>query len=184
MVICTGCSAACWARAPSTKELANTALLSAEDGEIGRAIGALAAIAGKVDAAGVEREYHDLFIGIGRGELVPFASYYLTGFLHEKPLARLRADLSRLGIARAEDVKEPEDHVGALCEVMSGLILGTFGAPASLETQKKFFDAHLAPWAGHFFKDLEKAKASVFYAPVGQLGRAMIEVEEAAFSMV
>ncbi|MCB1477666.1 MAG: molecular chaperone TorD family protein [Rhodobiaceae bacterium] len=172
------------ARAPSTKELANTAMLSGDDSEIGQAISALAAIASKVDAATVEREYHDLFIGLGRGELVPYGSYYLTGFLHEKPLAKLRGDLSRLGVERAENVKEPEDHMGAMCEVMGGLILGSFGQPASLETQKAFFEAHLAPWAGHFFRDLEKAKSSVFYAPVGRLGRAMAEVEEAAFSMV
>ncbi|MFN0262986.1 molecular chaperone [Tepidamorphus sp. 3E244] len=172
------------ARAPSTKELGNASLLQGDNSEIGRAIATLAAAAAKADAAAVAREYQDLFIGVGRGELVPYASYYLTGFLHEKPLARLRDDLAGLGIARADNIKEPEDHAGAILEVMSGLILGTFSTPASLDQQKAFFEAHLAPWVGHFFKDLEAARNADFYAHVGRLGRAMVEVEDAAFSMV
>ena len=151
---------------------------------MGSAIAMLATVAGKANAADVEREYHDLFIGLGRGELVPYASYYLTGFLHEKPLAKLRADMGELGIARAEGVKEPEDHIGALCEMMAGLILGQFGDAAPVEVQKAFFEKHIAPWASHFFRDLEKANASVFYAAVGRVGTVLMDVEDSAFSMV
>ena len=78
-----------------------------------------------------------LTLEIGRGELVPFASYYRTGFLNEKPLAKLRGDMARLGIARAESVKEPEDHIAALCEMMAGLITGAFGAPQGLAAQQQ-----------------------------------------------
>lgn len=170
-------------RPPSTKDLANASMLSADDSPIGGAINALADIAGKVDANEVDREYQDLFIGLGRGELLPYGSYYLTGFLHEKPLAKLRADMGKLGIERADGVKEPEDHIGAVCEMMAGLILGSFGKPASIEVQKAFFEAHLAPWAPHFFRDLGKAKLAVFYAPVGKLGCALMDVESAAFEM-
>jgi hypothetical protein len=91
-----------------------------DDTEYGRALGELADRAGRTTPKAASREYHDLFIGIGRGELVPYASYYLSGFLNEKPLARLRGDMARLGIARAETVKEPEDHIAALCEMMAG----------------------------------------------------------------
>jgi len=45
------------------------------------------------DVARIEREYFDLFIGLGRGELLPYASYYLTGFLNERPLSRLLTTL-------------------------------------------------------------------------------------------
>ena len=45
-------------------------------------------------------QYHALFIGITRGELLPYGSYYLTGFLMEKPLALLRDDLHKLGFQR------------------------------------------------------------------------------------
>ena len=75
----------------------------------------------RADAAKVEREYFDLFIGIGRGELLPYGSYYLSGFLQERPLARLRDDLAKIGIERSEGVVEPEDHAGILCEIMSGI---------------------------------------------------------------
>lgn len=151
--------------------------------EFGAAVEALAASAGKATTERVAREYHDLFIGVGRGELVPFASYYLTGFLNEKPLARLRGDMARLQIARAENVFEPEDHVAALAEMMAGLIEGAFGEAASEADQRRFFESHLAPWVGVFFEDLEGAKSADFYAAVGRLGRVFIEIERTALEM-
>jgi TorA maturation chaperone TorD len=128
-------------------------------------------------------EYHELFIGVPRGELLPYASYYLTGFLYERPLAKLRVDMARLGIARADEVKEPEDHIAALCEMMAGLITGAFGPPLDLVGQRAFFDAHLAPWAERFFQDLEGARAATLYAPIGTLGRVFMGIEQAAFRM-
>ena len=119
----------------------------------------------------------------GRGELLPYASYYLTGFLNEKPLARLRGHMGELGIERSPEVKEPEDHIATLCEMMSGLILGSFGTPLSVEDQHAFFNTHIATWATHFFKDLEAAEGSVFYAPIGKIGRAFMEIEIEAFRM-
>ena len=77
----------------------------------------------------VEREFFDLFIGLGRGELLPYGSYYLTGFLHDRPLARLREDLAKIGVARAEGVVEPPPHAGILCEIMSGLASRRLPAP-------------------------------------------------------
>jgi TorA maturation chaperone TorD len=157
--------------------------LEGDDSEFGQAVAELAGRAGKVTPEATSREYHALFIGIGRGELVPYGSYYLTGFLNEKPLAKLRADMARLGIARVEAVKEPEDHIAALCEMMAGLITGTFGAPLELAAQRAFFDRHLAPWAPLFFEDLEKAKSAWLYAPVGTLGRVFMGIEKTAFMM-
>jgi TorA maturation chaperone TorD len=154
-----------------------------DDSALGTALGALARVAARVAPAEAEREYFDLFIGIGRGELLPYASYYLTGFLNEKPLAKLRRDMASLGIARAEHVKEPEDHIAAICEMMAGLIEGSFGAPADLATQRCFYERHLAPWAERFFADLEGARSAVFYAPVGSVGRAFMEIEQTAFGL-
>ena len=133
--------------------------------------------------AAAEREYFALFIGVARGELVPYASYYLTGFLNEKPLAKLRADMQALGIARKTDVKEPEDHIASICEMMAGLIAGSFGAPADLAAQRGFYDKHLAPWAGKFFADLEKAQAADLYRPVGEIGQLFLAIEAEAFGM-
>jgi TorA maturation chaperone TorD len=157
--------------------------LTGDETGLGRALAELADRARQTTPAAASREYHELFIGIGRGELVPYASYYLTGFLNEKPLAKLRSDMARLGIARADDVKEPEDHIAALCEMMAGLITGAFGAPLELRVQQTFFDCHLAAWAPVFFEDLEKAQAAWLYAPVGTLGRVFMGIEKTAFAM-
>jgi TorA maturation chaperone TorD len=170
--------------APADAELLGLARgFAGDDTGFGRALAELAGRAGRVTPEAASREYHDLFIGIGRGELVPYASYYLTGFLNEKPLANLRGDMARLGIARAETVREPEDHIAALCEMMAGLITGAFGAPLDLPAQRAFFDRHLAPWAAVLFEDLEKARSAWLYAPVGTLGRLFMGIEKTAFTM-
>ena len=168
---------------PDAPLLTSLTALTGDDSELGRAFTALAEAAGAAAPAGVAEEYHDLFIGLTRGELLPYGSYYLTGFLNEKPLAELRDALAGLGIARAADVKEPEDHVAALCEVMAGLIAGAYGSPQPLAVQRSFFETHMAPWVGRFFADLEGAEAAVFYAAVGMLGRRFVEIESAAFAM-
>jgi TorA maturation chaperone TorD len=150
---------------------------------LGKAMLSFAKMAQKVDLTQAEEEYHELFIGVARGELLPYGSYYLTGFLHEKPLSKLRNDMARLGIARDADRKEPEDHIASLMDMMAGLITGEFGDPAPLAEQKTFFEAHISSWASHFFADLEGAKSSVLYAALGSIGRSFMEIEATAFSM-
>jgi TorA maturation chaperone TorD len=168
---------------PDATVLQLAAGFEADDTPLGQGLGALARVAARYSVREAADEYFALFIGIGRGELVPYASYYRTGFLHDRPLARLRGDMLRLGIARAEGVREPEDHIAALSEMMAGLIEGDFGAPRDLPAQRAFFDAHLAPWAGRFFGDLEAARGAVLYAPVGTIGRVFMDIEETAFGM-
>ena len=169
--------------APSKDTLTKVAGLSGDDTPLGGAIGALAKVAKSTIPEKVNREFHELFVGLGRGELLPYASYYMTGFLNEKPLAKLRNDMMRLQIERAPSVYEPEDNIGSLCEMMAGLILGRFGPPADLQTQKDFFATHISPWAGHFFSDLEGAEYSLLYAPVGTVGARFIDIEKEAFRM-
>jgi TorA maturation chaperone TorD len=152
--------------------------LRATPGEIGDAYGQLAAAAAATTPAAADREYFNLFIGVGRGELQPYASYYLTGFLHERPLADLRGDLARFGIVRADGIAEPEDHIAFLCETFAGLLTGAFAAETDAGTP--FFTRHIRPWAGRFFADLEKAEAASFYRAVGRLGRLAVEIETAA----
>ncbi|WP_319637268.1 TorD/DmsD family molecular chaperone [Kangsaoukella pontilimi] len=168
---------------PDTATLESASKLGGDGSDLGQGVAALAKVAASAAPSGVEREYNTLFIGLGRGELLPYASYYLTGFLNEKPLARLRGHMAQLGIERNPDVKEPEDHIATLCEMMAGLIRGAYGDPLSLDDQHAFFNTHLATWAGHFFTDLEAAENSVFYAPVGKIGRAFMEIEIEAFRM-
>ncbi|CUH80766.1 molecular chaperone [Tropicibacter naphthalenivorans] len=168
---------------PDQMLLDQTAGLSGDDSDLGKAITTLAKMARLTKPQTVQSEYNKLFIGLGRGELLPYASYYLTGFLNEKPLALLRQDMAARGLARAENVFEPEDNIASLMEMMGAMIVGRFGAPADLQTQRDFFNKHIGPWAAHFFGDLEGAKTSVFYAPVGSVGRAFMEIEAEAFRM-
>ncbi|MEX1083014.1 MAG: molecular chaperone TorD family protein, partial [Xanthobacteraceae bacterium] len=148
---------------------------------LGLAHAALGEAASEANAERVSREYFDLFIGLGRGELLPYASYYLTGFLHDRPLARLRGDLEAIGVERAEGNAEPEDHAAILCEIMAGVIGGRF--PAHEDTERQLFEKHMAPWIGRFFADLERAEAAGFYRHVGALGRLFMQVETEAFAL-
>lgn len=156
--------------------LAGIAGIGAQEGggALGAAWAGLRAAALRAVPAAVDDEYHVLFIGIGRGELVPFASWYLTGFLMEKPLGELRADLVRLGFERQPGICEPEDHIAALAEVL-GLLIGE-GA-CSAQAAQAFYARHVEPWAGRFFADLEVAAAADFYRAVGRLGAAYTDFE-------
>ena len=161
------------ARAPNAELLARLATLRGDASPLGVAHAALAEAAAAANVERIEREFFDLFIGIGRGELLPYGSYYLTGFLNERPLARVRADLARLGIERVTGHVEPEDHAAVLCDIMAGLADGRFEAAAGAD--RDFFEKHLAPWIGRFFADLEHAQAADFYRRVGTVGRVFIE---------
>src|SRR5262245_2534607 len=169
------------ARAPDVALLERLATLRGDPSPLGVAHAALAEAAQSTNVERVEREYFDLFIGLGRGELLPYGSYYLSGFLHERPLARLRAHLEKLAIERTAGQAEPEDHAAILCEIMSGLTSRRFGAPAG--SDREVFEQHLVPWIGRFFSDLEQAEAADFYRRVGTLGRVFIEIETEAFAL-
>ena len=168
---------------PDVLLLAQTARLTGDDSPLGRSIQLLQSIAAATTADSIEQEYNNLFIGVGRGELLPYASYYLTGFLNEKPLAALRDDMRELGIQRAAAVAEPEDHIASLMEMMAGMILGRFRRPVPIARTRAFFEKHIGPWAPHFFTDLESARNAVFYAPVGSAGRAFMDIETEAFRL-
>ncbi len=168
-------------RAPDHALLNTLASLRGGDSVLGQPVEAMARASRATTPEGVAREYHDLFVGVGRGELLPYASYYLTGFLNERPLAQVRIDLQGLGIERDAAMTEPEDHLAILLEVMAGLVAGRFETEA--DAARDFFARHVEPWAARFFSDLERAQAARFYRTVGELGRAFIAVEAQAFAM-
>jgi TorA maturation chaperone TorD len=168
---------------PDASLLSVLTQMTGDESELGTAIADLAAAAATTSLADSRDEYSVLFIGLGRGLLTPFGSYYLTGFMHEKPLARLRNDMRPLGIARNDDVKDPEDHVAALMEMMAGLIDGSFGAAQPVAVQKSFFQGHVGSWAPHFYTDLEACTSARFFKPVGRIGRLFMAIEQDAFEM-
>jgi TorA maturation chaperone TorD len=176
-----GLLAIVFGRAPTRDVLARLAELKGDATPLGVAHIELAQAAAAADPDAISREFFDLFVGVGRGELLPYGSYYLTGFLHERPLVRVRSDLAELGIERTEANREPEDHIAILCEVMAGLASGQFGAEPA--TERAFFERHLKPWAGRFFVDCETAQHARFYKVAGALGRMFMEIEAEAFAM-
>src|ERR1700761_5335276 len=160
---------------PPRELLEKLAALPQDPTPLGRAHASLAEAAGKADAKQIEREYFNLFIGVGRGELLPYASFYLTGSLYGRPLSELRQSLTRLGIERVSTLQEPEDHAGVLCEILAAL--ADRSLDASPEASREFFVAHVANWMGRFFADLERAKSANWYAHVGRIGRQFLEIE-------
>jgi len=168
------------------EHIATLSGVDTETDELAIALSMLGLAASHCDINAIDNEYHALFIGLGRGELVPFGSWYLTGFLMEKPLGLLRDDLMMLGFERNVNTHEPEDHIAALCEVMALMINDTSDTAAGkerIEQQRQFFNAHIGSWAEQFFSDLSKSPSAVFYCSVGRFGLAFIEFEKRYLSM-
>lgn len=166
---------------PDAQLLSALAGLPSDNSPIGLAHTALAEAARKATEESVAREYFALFAGLRDGAPLPYASRYLADTLYGRPLARIRGALQRLGIEKASERIEPEDHAGFLCEVMAGLVGGDISAPDGAD--RTFFEEHLAAWIGRFFADLETIKSADFYRSVGTLGRIFIEVEAHAFAL-
>ena len=168
-------------RTPAAPALTEVAKLQGNATRLGLARIELAEMAAKATPDAVRDEYFALFIGVGRGELLPYASYYLTGFLNERPLVAVRDEMVRLGLTRAERINEPEDHIAILFDVMAGLIRGDYAAEG-LDDQI-FFERHLQPWAARFFADLEVAESAHFYRPLGRLGGIFFDIETEAYGL-
>jgi TorA maturation chaperone TorD len=169
-------------QSPSALLLTRLANLRGDTNMLGSAHAGLAQAAVRLDAEQVSREYFNLFTGVGRGELLPYASFYITGSLHARPLARLRETLREIGMERADWLKEPEDHAGVLFEIMTALCTGEMAAPRG--TDREIFKNYLAPWIERFFEDLERAKSADFYTRVGTLGRVFMRIEAEAFTIL
>lgn len=144
----------------------------------------LVGVARETDAASAHAEYDALFGGIGKPEIYLFGSHYLSGFLNDKPLARLRGDLAGLGLALDDAVYETEDHVACLFEVMRYLIAGDDAAVANLARQQVFFSAHLRSWLPALCEVVSQHPKARFYAALAVLTQAFAEVESQGFDML
>ncbi|WP_427999565.1 TorD/DmsD family molecular chaperone [Acidovorax sp.] len=136
------------------------------------------------DDRAIAAEFERLFGGVGKPEVFLYGSHYLSGFLNEKPLARLRSDLDALGLARSEAMPETEDHVAYLCEAMRYLIAGDDVAVCNLTTQRDFFAAHLQPWVPALCDVLEAHPAAPFYGALARFTRAFVSIEAQGFDML
>lgn len=162
---------------PSPEMIERLAGLSAE-GEAPDAIAAawqqLADAARRVQEDALIAEYQDVFVGVGGGQVTPYASWYLTGTLMDRPLVQLRSDLEALGIERNADCSEPEDHVAALCEIMA---LVAQDEDVDLDWQRELYSRYVGGWMDRFFEDLGKASSADFYRAVAAVGHAFVEME-------
>src|ERR1700730_786011 len=161
-------------RTPDTEMIGRLALLRGDASPLGAVHAGLGEAARGANEDDLAQEYSDLFAGLGGGSLLPYSSHYLTGSLYGRPLARLRETLRHLGIEKAPERSEPEDHAAILCEIMAGLVGGGIAAQAGADHE--FFQEHLLPWIRRFFTDLERAESAAFYASVGALGRTFMDV--------
>ncbi|WOP14865.1 TorD/DmsD family molecular chaperone [Ottowia sp. SB7-C50] len=134
--------------------------------------------------ADIAAEWDALFGGVGKPDVLPYGSHYLSGFLHDKPLAQLRGDLAALGLGRDEASAETEDHIAYLCEVMRYLIAGDDVAVANLTQQQRFFAVHLQPWVQRLCDDIGAHPAARFYRAVAQFTHAFMGVEAQGFDLL
>ncbi len=173
--------AALFRRAPDADALNWLATLEIEGDEqtagMAAAWSVLKLSANKTTDIQASDEYQMLFIGVGRGEVVPFGSWYLTGSLMEMPLVLLRQDLRRYGFERQEATKEPEDHIAALLEVMAMLV-----EEDDVASQKAFFNRHIAPWFERLCDDIQQANSAVFYCAVAALAKQFLTIEKTGFT--
>lgn len=145
---------------------------------------ALVGLAREMTDCAIQDEYNALFGGVGKPEVYLYASHFLSGFLNEKPLARLRTELNSLGLARGDSMLDTEDHIAYLCEVMRYLIAGDDVAVANLTRQRAFFTTYLQPWVLALCDDLQQHPKARFYAALAELTRAFVAVETQGFDML
>jgi TorA maturation chaperone TorD len=142
------------------------------------------AVARAMDDKAVAAEYDSLFGGVGKPEIYLFGSHYLSGFLNDRPVARLRSDLAALGLEPDESVSETEDHIAYLCEVMRYLIAGDDVAVANLARQREFFSVHVQPWVNALCDTIAGHPGARFYAAVAGFTQAFMSVEIQGFDML
>jgi TorA maturation chaperone TorD len=173
---------------PATELIANMRLAVTEAPAAGAVLEepwrALVGLARSMTDEAIQSEYTTLFGGVGKPEVYLYASHFLSGFLNEKPLARLRTELARLGLARDDAMSETEDHLAYLCEVMRYLIAGDDAAVANLTRQRNFFAEQLQPWVTQLCDALQQHPKAHFYAALAGLTRAFMAVEAQGFDML
>ena len=150
------------------------------DDAMTRAWAALAEAVHSAEPAALAEEFQDVFIGVGGGQVTPYASWYLVGALMDRPLVRLREDLAALGLERQVDCSEPEDHVAALCEIMALVIQD---GEVDFDWEQDIFTRYVGSWMLRLFDDIAAAPSAKVYRAVAALGKAFVEQEQRFYAM-
>jgi TorA maturation chaperone TorD len=171
-------------RAPDARLLQAIAIAEPPSGVLASAWQKLADASNVVPEDAVHEEYDAVFVGVGKPPVMLYGSFYMAGFMMEKPLAALRQNLGELGFARADSVREPEDHLAAICDVMRAMILGDLeNKPQSVETQKVFFLTHVKPWVFACADAISAYHQSNYYRHVAGFAKQFFQVELEAFEI-
>ena len=102
----------------------------------------------------------------------------------DRPLADLRGELATLGIGRRSDVIMLEDHLSALFETMRLLVAGHGDRrPASIATQRAFFERHIDPWAFSCCSAIRQSSIANYYARVAKLTEEFMALDRDALAM-
>ena len=158
-------------------------LFGADDVPLGRAWRALARAASDADPQTLTLEYDSLFVGVGKAQVTPYCSHYLTPTGRERIVVALRDELRQLGLARAGGSNEPEDHVAVLCEVMRHLVsLGS--DDQAIGRQKQFFMRYICAAYIQLTDEILGTAATQFYKDVARVMRVFFDVESQSFEMV
>lgn len=155
--------------------------LPAEDDALANAWRGLSGAAAAADAEAVREEYETAFVGTGRAPVTLYTSAYSIKYSNEAPLAELRGELARLGLARRNEAVEPEDHIAALCETMRHLVAEQH---RGLEEQRRFFERWIRPVSEPLCTAIEKSEHTAFYKPVASLAKSFFSLEQSAFEML
>jgi TorA maturation chaperone TorD len=167
--------------APPDAPLLGAIAAQTMEGELGGPWSALAKAAGAADADKVREEYETVFIGTGKAPVTPYTTAYVIKYSGETPLAALRGELARLGLARREQVGEPEDHIAALFEVMRHLVARQ---EVELAEQQRFFSRWIRPALDPLCDAIERSDKTVFYKHVARFAKAFGALEHMAFEML
>jgi TorA maturation chaperone TorD len=127
----------------------------------------------------VKQEHDSLFVGVGKSEVTPYTSHYVTGNSPDRHLVRLRERLDQLGLARRSAAFEVEDHVSGVCDVMRILVEDAH----PLSEQQLFFKEFVYPGVTPFCEAVAIATSAAFYRCVAEFARAFLEVERQAFEL-
>lgn len=158
-------------------------LFGAGDLPLGRAWRALARTARDADPEVLRLEYDSIFVGVGKAQVTPYCSHYLTPAGRERIVVALRDEWRELGIIRTGDTHEPEDHLAALCEVMRHLVL--LGSDdQAIGRQKQFFMRYIYAAYIQLTDEILGTAATQFYKDVARVTRVFFDVESQSFEMV
>lgn len=151
---------------------------------LGHQFSELAQSCAQMEQDAIRQEFDALFLGVGRPEVFLQASFYLTGFLHERPLANLRERMAGLGVVRGSELSLTEDHFGVLCELMRFLIAAENSAPTSVAAQQEIFNEYIAPCFEALCDAIERSESGNFYRQVGRVAKEFFSIEQQAFDFL